>query len=187
MCVIRLMGIPVNVSTQPAVNAGRILKVNHAGEQGAVYIYAGQVPVSRMRAKTLVAELTEFKAHEENHRSIFAAELDRRALRRCRTYWACAVGGYALGVLSGLLGEKAIATTTVAVERVVIRHLHQQLSDLGDSDPAATFAISTILEEEQYHHDQSARRIEAPRQVDRVVGVVVSAATEAVIWIGMRV
>lgn len=143
----------LNRVSQPATNAGRILKVNHAGEHGAVHIYAGQILVVRSRAKALAAELAEFKAHEENHRAILANELDRRGLRRCRSYWMCAVGGYGLGVLSGLLGEKAIAMTTVAVERVVIRHFHQQLDDIGSSDAAATSAILQILKEEQDHHD----------------------------------
>lgn len=172
---------------QAATIAGRMLKVNHAGEHGAVHIYAGQISIVRLRATALAAELREFKAHEEKHRAIFALELDRRGLRRCRSYWMCAVGGYALGLLSGILGEKAIAATTVAVERVVIRHLHQQLLDLGTTDPAATSAISRILTEEQQHHDQSARRLASPGALDRVVDAVVSSATKAVIWIGMRV
>ncbi len=46
------------------VDAGRILKVNHAGEHGAVHIYAGQLLATRLRASRLKAELVKFKAHE---------------------------------------------------------------------------------------------------------------------------
>jgi ubiquinone biosynthesis monooxygenase Coq7 len=110
-----------------AVDPGRIIKVNHAGEHGAVNIYAGQIAMARLSARFLLNELAEFKAHEELRRSIFAKELKRRELPRCRSYWLCGLGGYVLGFLTGLMGARFIATATVAVERVVLRHLHQQL------------------------------------------------------------
>ena len=92
-----------------------------------------------------------------------------------------------LGCLTGLMGDRSIATATVAVERVVLRHLRQQLLDIGVADPDATAAISAILNEEQHHHDQSAARIRHARVIDRVIGSVISAATEVVIWVGMRI
>ena len=169
-----------------SAEAGRMMKVNHAGEHGAVNIYAGQIAVARLRASAILPELIEFKAHEEKHRAIFAREVHRRGLARCRSYWLCGVGGYALGVVSGLCGIQAIATTTVAVERVVLRHLTQQLASLGDNDVDAVAAISAIVEEEQQHHDQSAAHLEHAGVLNRALGQTVSAVTEVVIWIGMR-
>lgn len=171
---------------EPHLDAGRIMKVNHAGEHGAVSIYAGQIAVARFRAKALIPELAQFKAHEEGHRAIFARELERRGLARCRSYWMCAIGGYTLGIVSGLLGVQAIAVTTVAVERVVLRHLHSQLDGLGGRDPRAVAAISAILDDEQQHHDRSAARVDHARVPFRAFASIVSAATESVIWIGMR-
>jgi len=170
-----------------AINAGRIIKVNHAGEHGAVNIYAGQIAMARLRARSLLPELAEFKAHEERHRAIFARELQRRGLPQCRSYWLCGLGGYVLGLLTGLLGARSIATATVAVERVVLRHLHEQLREIGLADPDATNAISAILSEEQYHHDHSAAQIHHAGVIGRMIGSVISAATESVIWLGMRI
>lgn len=85
------------------------------------------------------------------------------------------------------MGVRSIATATVAVERVVLRHLRQQLLEIGMTDPDATAAISAILSEEQHHHDQAAARIRHAGVIDRMIGSVISAATEAVIWIGMRI
>lgn len=170
-----------------SVEAGRIMKVNHAGEHGAVSIYAGQISVARLRARELLPELAQFKAHEERHRAIFGHEIQRRGLARCRSYWMCAVGGYVLGLVSGVLGAQAIATTTVAVERVVVRHLKQQMATLAGNDPDAVTAIAAILKDEQHHHDQSAARLAHPDMLNRLFGAIVSGATEVVIWIGMRV
>ncbi|WP_408950243.1 demethoxyubiquinone hydroxylase family protein [Lysobacter sp. Hz 25] len=165
---------------------GRILKVNHAGEHGAVHIYAGQIAMARFFAPRMLSELAHFKADEERHRALFWAELQRRGRPRCRSYWLCGIGGYVLGLVTGLFGERAIAATTVAVERVVLRHLVHQLHSLAASDPAASTAISTIVEEEQQHHDASADHLASDRFWSRLLSPVVSASTETVIWLGMR-
>ena len=164
----------------------RVIKVNHAGEHGAVNIYAGQIVLARVIAPDLVAELKEFKSHEENHRAIFWAELQRRGRQRCRSYLLCGLGGFVLGFVTGLFGRKAIAATTVAVERVVLRHLQDQLAVLRGTDEAAATAISAIVVEEQRHHDQSASHIQPGQFWPWVLSPVVAASTEVVIWVGMR-
>jgi 3-demethoxyubiquinol 3-hydroxylase len=174
---------------QPATGSSlgdRIIKVNHAGENGAISIYSGQIALARFTAPHMVAELEEFRSHERKHRAIFEAELQRRGRPRCRSYWLCGVGGYALGLVTGLFGTSAIAATTVAVERVVLRHLEQQLVVLRGIDRPAVTAISAIVSEEKQHHDQSAVHELAGGFWPRVLKPVVSASTEAVIWLGMR-
>ena len=166
--------------------ADRILKVNHAGEHGAVNIYRGQRLACFWWDDELKRELEEFRSHEERHRDVFAAELARRGVRRCRSYRLCGLGGLLLGLGTGVCGRASIAAVTVAVERVVLRHLESQLRELDGVDPAAHAAIASILEDERTHHDRAAQE---PRQGifwPRLLKPVVSAATEFVIWTGMR-
>ena len=167
-------------------HADRILKVNHAGEHGAVNIYRGQRLVCFWRDAELKRELEEFRSHEERHRDVFAAELARRGVRRCRSYRLCGIGGFLLGVTTGICGRASIAAVTVAVERVVLRHLEMQLRELEDVDAAAHAAVASILEDERTHHDRAAQE---PRQGifwPRLIRPTVSAATEFVIWTGMK-
>ncbi|MTW11821.1 demethoxyubiquinone hydroxylase family protein [Pseudoduganella eburnea] len=166
--------------------AARVLKVNHSGENGAVNIYAGQIFLARLTAPGIVAQLTEFKSHEERHRAIFWAELQRRERPRCRSYWLCGIGGFMLGLVTAIFGQRAIAATTVAVERVVLHHLEQQLKVLSDKDEEAAKAVGSIVMEERLHHDQSVSLAADDGFWSRVLLPVVSASTEAVIWIGMR-
>lgn len=177
--------------TAPAIAAdddlgARILKVNHAGENGAIHIYAAQAFVARLTAPSLVPELLAFKAHEERHRAVFMAELDARGRAKCRSDRLCALGGLVLGVVTALFGRAAMAATTVAVERVVLRHLEAQIAALHETDPKATAAILSVLADEQQHHDQSAAHLTTQRRWLRVLQPIVSGATEAVIWLGMR-
>jgi 3-demethoxyubiquinol 3-hydroxylase len=164
----------------------RIIKVNHAGEHGAVNIYAGQILVARLTAPELVPELLEFKSHEIRHREIFRSELQRRRRRRCRSYWLCGLGGLLLGLITGLLGANAIAATTVAVEEVVLRHLEKQIAMLESTDPSAVAAIAAIIVDEREHHDRSAELARAGIFWRKLLMPVVAASTETVIWLGMR-
>lgn len=162
------------------------MKVDHAGEHGAICVYRAQRWFARWRAPEMVAELDHFLAHERGHRARFGAELARRNRRRCRSYYWCGVGGFTLGAITGLAGRHAIASTTVAIERVVLRHMHQQVAALDGIDPEAVVALREIIEEEQEHHDLSAARSSARRFWPTLIDPVVSASTEAVIWLGMR-
>ena len=91
-----------------------------------------------------------------------------------------------LGILTGLCGPHAIAATTVAVERVVLRHLEEQIAVLGHSDPTAVAAIEAIIQDEKHHHDQSASHVHADGLWYKILSPIVAASTEAVIWLGMR-
>jgi 3-demethoxyubiquinol 3-hydroxylase len=166
--------------------AERVLKVNHAGENGAVHIYAGQLVFGRFTAPRLMAELREFGSHEEAHREIFASELQRRGVRRCRSFVLCGIGGYTLGLVTGLFGRAAIVATTVAVERVVLAHLREQLLALDGIDVEAVAVISRIVADEQEHHDRSAAQAAKGKFWPAILSPLVALSTESVIWLGMR-
>lgn len=166
--------------------AGRLIKVNHAGEHGAVNIYKAQVLVCRLTAPTLVPMLREFQGHEETHRSIFLTYLRSTGVRRCRSYHFCGAGGYVLGLLTGLFGKSAVAATTVAVERVVLKHLETQLEQLRHIDADAHAAVSAIVQDERQHHDQANLESLQGKLWLRVLMPIVSGATELVIWLGLK-
>ena len=164
----------------------RVMKVDHAGEHGAVNIYRAQLLACRWRRSDITSELREFLGHEMRHREIFAAELIRRGRPRCRSYHLCGLGGFALGLITGICGRASIAATTVAVETVVLRHLEAQMSTLRLVDPAAVSAIRSIIDDERAHRDRARLQSTAGLFWPRILRPLVSWATEAVIWLGMR-
>ena len=164
----------------------RVMKVDHAGEHGAVCVYRAQRWFARWRAPEMVPELDEFLAHERGHRALFQAELRRRSRRRCRSYFWCATGGFFLGAVTGLAGRQAIAATTVAIERVVLRHMHEQVRALDGTDQQAVDTLRGIIVEEQEHHDRSAARVSRLGIWPKLIDPLVTYSTEAVIWLGMR-
>ena len=173
------------------LNAGellgsRVLKVNHAGEHGAINIYGGQIFIAKFFARDLLGELKEFQSHERKHRAIFEAELNKRNVHRCRSYHFCGLGGFSLGLITAIFGRQAIAATTVAVESVVLKHLQQQIRVLDLQDRAAVIAIKQIIGDEQEHHDRSASYLKGGRFWPKLLTPIVAVSTNSVIWLGMH-
>lgn len=164
----------------------KMIKVDHAGENGAVNIYRAQYLVSSIRSPKLKSQLKEFQGHEEEHRHIFKTYLDKAGVRKCVSYHLTGVGGFALGFVTGLIGPSAIAVTTYAVENVVLEHLEHQLSYLKDTSPDAYIAVSSIYEDEKEHHDHAKAQIQGRKLTSKILIRVIRGCTEAVIRFGMR-
>jgi ubiquinone biosynthesis monooxygenase Coq7 len=129
----------------------------------------------------MASELDEFLRPERGHRAQFEAELLRRDKPRCRSYALCAAGGFLLGVLTGLAGRNAIAATTMAIERVVLRHMHEQVQALEGVDQRAVDILRRIIVEEQEHHDRAAAQIGRQSLWPRLIDPLVTRSTETVI------
>lgn len=134
----------------------------------------------------MLEEIDEFIAHKKGHRALFTRELAMRGRSRCRSYHLCGIGGTILGLVTGMIGARAIAATTVAIESVVTAHIRDQLKALAHTDGAAVAAISSIVEEEQAHLDYSLQAMGSAGWLTNALLGIVSFATEAVIWLGMR-
>jgi 3-demethoxyubiquinol 3-hydroxylase len=182
-------GQPMDSATTiqaPNALGNRFLRVNHAGEQGAICVYRAQWVVAGLTAPSMREQLADFLVHEKRHRSIFGAALMQRGLERAGSYAICSAGGYALGAVTALLGRGSIAATTIALESVVVRHLKQQREQIAVEDPEAADLIASIVEDEALQHDRSLDVIDTDSALLRVIGLVVRKAAGAAIWLGMR-
>ena len=83
----------------------RILRVNHAGEQGAVSIYGAQIALAKVRYPDLLPWLEETLGHEKRHRSTFLNLMPARGTTPCPVALIWSVGGAVLGLLTALLGR----------------------------------------------------------------------------------
>lgn len=170
----------------PKGTGSRIIKVNHAGEFGAINIYRAQIAVADVTSPGIVPTLKDFLEHEKKHLEIFRKVLSRRGVPRCRSYWLCGIGGYVLGFLTALLGKPGIMACTAAVETVVTRHLLKQMDELIlEGDREALYAVEAIVAEELEHREAGMAE-GRDGFLYKFLGVIVAAATSLVIWLGMR-
>lgn len=165
----------------------RILRVNHAGEHGAVAIYASQVALARRLYPELLPWLEDTISHERVHRERFRAAMPSRNAKPCRLLGVWTIGGSLLGVLTGLLGRSGVMICTAAVERTVQRHLLEQIAFLDQADPSLAATVRAVLEEEDQHLSAAEDALREHRSVtDAIVGAVVAAATEVLIFVSTR-
>ena len=165
------------------LTVARIVKVNHAGEFGAIRIYSAQIAVSRRRYPDVVPALSDMLAHEKKHCAAFLGAMPERNARPCRVMSLWSWGGWLLGFLTALMGRQAIWICTAAVEAAVHRHLDDQLHSLQRRDPVLTEVILSIREEEEAHLHHAEERSAANGAGARLLRRSISYATDAVIWL----
>jgi len=129
-----------------------MLRVDQAGEYGAIRIYAGQLAVLRRNApeSKLIARMA---AQEERHLKRFNELMAERRVRPTALQPLWNVAGFALGAATALMSEKAALACTDAVETEIDKHYAAQLTELGGDDPALAGDIAEFQAEELEHRD----------------------------------
>src|SRR5437762_14336536 len=112
-----------------------MIRVDHAGEYGAVQIYAGQLAVLGTRVSAASAAIAHMAEQEQRHLTAFDKLVNERRVRPTLLSPLWRASGFALGAATALLGEKAAMACTAAVEEVIDEHYASQLERLGDSEP----------------------------------------------------
>lgn len=169
---------------KPASIMRDILRVDHAGEYGAIRIYGAQIAVARRVAPDILPFLEEALADERRHRATFEAALRARRERPCDLLPLWGIGGSILGMVTAMLGRRAILTCTEAVERTVHRHMNDQIAWLARHDQVLAAAITAIRDEEATHLEHAHAALLGENSVSlRLLDKIVAGAVELLVWI----
>jgi ubiquinone biosynthesis monooxygenase Coq7 len=169
---------------RPAEAIARILRVNHAGEYGAVRIYEGQLAVlGRGAAGDMIREMAET---ERRHLASFEALLPARRVRpsALQPFWH--VAGFALGAATALLGTKAAMACTVAVEEVIDRHYRRQVEVLGDDEADLRALCEEYRQDEVEHLETGLAQGARDAPAYRPLTALVQTGSRAAIWLSQR-
>lgn len=167
----------------PQLTVRRILKVNHAGEFGAIRIYGAQIAVARVLYPDIVPALEEMRADEIDHCRLFREAMPARGARPCRVMSLWSLGGYVLGALTALGGRNTIWICTEAVESTVHRHLEDQLAFLTERDPQLHALIASIQQEELAHLREAESRQQVRGLSHALLLPLIGGLTELMIWL----
>lgn len=152
------------LTAQPGVARDKaieeMIRVDHAGEYGAVRIYEGQLAVFRnLPGKRDMAQALERMAKDEEiHLARFNDIVNARGVRPTALAPVWHVAGFALGAATALLGEKAAHACTAAIEEVIDGHYAEQvrkLDELGHSESELRETIEQFRLEEVQHKDEA--------------------------------
>ena len=131
------------------------IRVDHAGERGAVKIYEGQL----LALNTLVKDddlkkiIEEMKIHEKEHCKFFEKEIKKRNIKPTKLLPLWDLLGVTLGFSSTLLGKKAAMLCTASVEEVIDKHYQSQIDQLDKNEEKLKRNIIKFREDELHHKD----------------------------------
>ena len=131
------------------------IRVDHAGERGAIKIYEGQLlALSTFNKDEKLKKLIEdMKLHEEEHSEYFEKEISKRNIKPTRFLKIWDILGVGLGFGSTLLGKKAAMLCTASVEEVIDKHYQNQIDQIGDDEIELKKKIIKFREDELHHKD----------------------------------
>jgi 3-demethoxyubiquinol 3-hydroxylase len=135
-----------------AAEIAAMIRVDHAGEYGAVRIYEGQLAVLGKSGTEAAAAIRHMAEQEQDHLKRFDALIAERGVRPTMLEPLWRIAGYALGAATALAGEKTAMACTEAVEEVIDRHYAGQIERLGERDPQLRETIEKFRAEEIAHH-----------------------------------
>lgn len=162
----------------------RILRVDHAGEHGAVRIYEGQLAVlGNTPAGAVIRKMAE---QEQRHLAAFNRLLPERRVRPTALSPVWHVAGFALGAATALLGERAAMACTVAVEEVIDEHYASQSAQLGTQEPALREMIDEFRDDEVAHRDEGLAHGAEQAPGYEILRATIKAGSRLAIWLSTR-
>ena len=163
----------------------RMIRVDQAGELGAVRIYQGQLAVLGRGPKGEI--IAQMKEQEDVHLKTFSDMVSDRNVRPTAMTPIWHVAGFMLGAGTALLGEKAAMACTVAVEEVIDEHYQKQIELLGDDEKELRDICEKFRQEEIEHRDIGYENGAEDAPGYPVLSNAIKTGTRFAIWLSERV
>ena len=134
-------------------NIEEFIRVDHAGERGAIKIYEGQLLAlsTIVEDESLKKTIEEMKIHEKEHCDFFEKEIKKRKIKPTKFLPLWDLLGVGLGFGSTILGKKATMLCTASVEEVIDKHYQNQIDQLGSEEKELKKKIIKFREDELHH------------------------------------
>jgi len=131
------------------------IRVDHAGERGAIKIYEGQLLALNTIIKNdkLKKIIEKMKEHEKEHCNYFEIEIKKRNIKPTKLLPLWDLLGVSLGFGSAILGKKAAMLCTASVEEVIQEHYANQIKQLEPDEKKLKDKIIKFREDELLHKD----------------------------------
>ena len=131
------------------------IRVDHAGERGAIKIYEGQLLALNtfLKDENLKKTIEEMREHEVEHSEYFDKEIKKRNIEPTKFLPLWDLLGIGLGFGSTILGKKAAMLYTASVEEVIDEHYQNQINQLGNDEKKLKEKIIKFRQDELHHKD----------------------------------
>ena len=131
------------------------IRVDHAGERGAIKIYEGQLLALNtfVKDENLKKIIEKMKNHEKEHLDFFNKEIKKRNIKPTKLLPLWDLLGVGLGFGSAIIGKKATMLCTASVEEVIDEHYQNQINELDSEEKVLKEKIKKFRDDELHHRD----------------------------------
>ena len=166
-----------------------IIRVDHAGERGAIKIYEGQLLALKTikQDENLLNIIEEMKEQEKEHLEYFEKEIRKRKIKPTSLLPLWDIMGVALGFGSALLGKKATMLCTASVEEVIDEHYNNQLKKLGNDEKDLKKKIEKFKEDEVNHKNMAYKSGATNKGVYSIMDKVIKTGSKIAITISEKI
>ena len=166
-----------------------IIRVDHAGERGAIKIYEGQLLALKTikQDNNLKDKIEEMKEQEKEHLEYFEKEIRKRKIKPTSLLPLWDIMGVALGFGSALLGKKATMLCTASVEEVIDGHYNNQLKKLGNDEKDLKKKIEKFKEDEVNHKNMAYESGATNKGVYSIMDKVIKTGSKIAITISEKI
>ncbi len=165
------------------------IRVDHAGERGAIKIYEGQL----LALSTLVKDdelkktIKNMKEHEEVHCSFFENEIKKRDIKPTKLLPLWDLLGLGLGFGSTILGKKVAILCTASVEEVIDGHYKNQIDQIGPDEKNLKNNIIKFRKDELHHKDIAYKEGASKKGFYSVIDKVIKTGSKLAIKISEKI
>jgi len=165
------------------------IRVDHAGERGAVKIYEGQLLAlnTLIKDENLKSTIEEMKVHEIEHCQFFEKEIKKRNIKPTKFLPLWDLLGVGLGFGSTLLGKKAAMLCTASVEEVIDQHYLNQINQLGNEEKELKKKITKFREDELHHKDIAYKKGASKKGLYSIMDKIIKIGSKIAINISEKV
>ena len=165
------------------------IRVDHAGERGAVKIYEGQLLALNtfVDDENLKKTIEEMKIHEKEHCQFFESEIKKRNIKPTKFLPLWDLLGVGLGFGSTLLGKKAAMLCTASVEEVIDKHYLNQINQLGPEEKELKKKITKFREDELHHKDIAYKKGASKKGVYSIMDKIIKTGSKIAINISEKI
>ena len=166
-----------------------IIRVDHAGERGAIKIYEGQLLALNTFIKddNLKKKIEEMKVHEKEHCDYFENEIKKRNIVPTKFLPLWDILGVGLGFGSTILGKKAAMLCTASVEEVIDEHYSDQIKQLENDEKKLKEKIIKFREDELHHKDIAYKEGATKKGIYSILDKIIKTGSKIAISISEKI
>ena len=165
------------------------IRVDHAGERGAIKIYEGQLLAlsTLVKDNDLKKKIEEMKVHEKEHCDYFENEIKKRKIKPTIFLPLWDMLGVGLGFGSTILGKKAAMLCTASVEEVIDEHYSDQINQLENDEKKLKEKIIKFRKDELHHKDIAYKEGATKKGVYSILDKVIKTGSKIAISISEKI